>query len=585
MKKYLPYILIVIVALGVFLGPKTTHAVGFWDMVDKGFSYFPAAIGSMAFLVCNWVLAASGFFFDAAINVSINNSALQGSGLVEDGWRISRDLANLCFIFILIYIGIATILQISGYGVKELLVKVIIIALLVNFSLIISQTVISASNVLAQEFYNNIKPSANVSLSETFVSGIEPQTVFPKTENTFQTGTQATMRVILTYLFACTISLVTAFTLFAGGIMFILRSVVLSILMILAPLAFVANILPKTETHFQDWFKRLFNQAFFAPAFLFMFYLVVKTIESTNGIHGILGRSKDGFNGFIMDPSNTAIFVNYVTLIILMLGCLQIAKIMGDKSASMGVQAANWTKGKLQGYAGNVGKFAARATVARAGEKYINPQLEKLTARSPVVGGWTADRLRKISEVGGRKEEIDQLVARGMTLSPKQRAEYLTRLGQGRLQDKKARDEMFRKMSARERVQLVEADDSFQKTYDKLTHKDTGALGIEEFEKTKKEYGKVQRGKDIGKLGKKDNAGAATITQSELSNLQKTISNKELSDISNKGGFAAETMFKHLNSLGGDPNTIAQALKTAGNKSAAAWALTPQGTNILDQYR
>jgi len=50
--------------------------------------------------------------------------------IVTIGWTITRDLANYCFLFlILLVIAIATILRVETYGMKALLPKLIIAAL------------------------------------------------------------------------------------------------------------------------------------------------------------------------------------------------------------------------------------------------------------------------------------------------------------------------------------------------------------------------------------------------------------------------------------------------------------------------
>lgn len=87
-----------------------------------------------------------------ALTRVLNGTLDKGIGDVSDGWTITRDVANLFFIFILLAISIATILRYESYGVKTLLPKLILVALLINFSLPITATIVDASNILAQHF-------------------------------------------------------------------------------------------------------------------------------------------------------------------------------------------------------------------------------------------------------------------------------------------------------------------------------------------------------------------------------------------------------------------------------------------------
>ena len=100
----------------------------------------------------------AGTLFDTAIVFSISGQAMDTSAnsMIAVGWTTIRDLINLFFIFILLYAAISTILQYGNYQLKNVLAKIIIAALLINFSLMIGKMVIDASHILAWEFYNRI---------------------------------------------------------------------------------------------------------------------------------------------------------------------------------------------------------------------------------------------------------------------------------------------------------------------------------------------------------------------------------------------------------------------------------------------
>lgn len=380
MKKYLPYILIAVVLIGVFAPSSFASAEG-TGLVGKIFGVSSvgefvrgaaATIGNMVLTAASWIVWAASGLFNYAVAISISNQAIGSSGIVNSGWTITRDFANLFFIFILLYIAIATILQISGYGIKELLVKVIIIALLVNFSLVFTKVIVDSSNIFALEFYNKIaaqpdkriKKSVDVipakDISAAFVSGLKMQTIFnDETDNFGKGGKDLTlMNIVIITLGGSALLLVIAFVLFAAAFMFVIRTVILWILMILAPLAFAAMALPKTKEYATKWWKTLFDQAFFAPAFLFMFYLVAKIIQS-DGLKGVVGGGQTGFAGMITNNGqnvNINLIMQFVILIVLMLASLTIAKSMGGAAASKGISMASGAKKWGQGYAGKVSK-------------------------------------------------------------------------------------------------------------------------------------------------------------------------------------------------------------------------------------
>jgi hypothetical protein len=395
MKKYLPHILAVIVVIGIFgfFGAHRAEA-GFFDSFLDLKQLF--ADGSYIILtIISKLVALAGYFSDYAIKYSINNINKESLEVVNEGWALSRDVANLFFIFILLYIAIATILQLSGYGMKELLVTVIILALLVNFSLVITKFIIDGSNILAMEFYNKlsnieykgggVSPSgtSKPSLSEALVAGINPQTLFNINSataeskkkvgagNIFTNSQDATLiQITLICLFGSALLIVLAFVLFAAGALFAIRTAILWILMIFAPLAFLFMALPATSGYAKQWWKKLFEQSFFAPTYLFLFYFVVKIVSSGSILKGLKGSNSVLSSSFgSPDSANVALIFNFAILIVLSVASLVVAKQMGAVGASTvqgwGQSAKKWG----QGYAGKMSRrgagWAAEKTLDR----------------------------------------------------------------------------------------------------------------------------------------------------------------------------------------------------------------------------
>ena len=50
------------------------------------------------------------------------------------GWTIVRDVCNMFFVVIMLVIAFATVLRIENYSYKKLLPKLVIMAILINFS-------------------------------------------------------------------------------------------------------------------------------------------------------------------------------------------------------------------------------------------------------------------------------------------------------------------------------------------------------------------------------------------------------------------------------------------------------------------
>ena len=100
-----------------------------------------------------WVGAA---FFSIVVQLSLTSSAYALDFLAQ-GWTVVRDLANMTFIFILIFIALTIMFRAGTPGTIKTLATVVVVALLVNFSFFFTRVVIDAGNLLAVQFYNAIE--------------------------------------------------------------------------------------------------------------------------------------------------------------------------------------------------------------------------------------------------------------------------------------------------------------------------------------------------------------------------------------------------------------------------------------------
>jgi hypothetical protein len=77
-------------------------------------------------------------------------------GIVDIGWQVTRNFANLGFVLALLWIGLATALKLSEYEAKKSLPRLILMILLVNFSPVICGVVVDAANIVMNFFLGAI---------------------------------------------------------------------------------------------------------------------------------------------------------------------------------------------------------------------------------------------------------------------------------------------------------------------------------------------------------------------------------------------------------------------------------------------
>lgn len=167
-------------------------------------------------------------------------------------WSVFRDYANIAFIiaFLFIVYSQVTSVGISNYGIKKMLPKLIIGAILVNTSFFICQFAVDLTNLLGQGI-------------DQLFSGIAGNISSNPTIGATGSNGEGGMGNIIAGVIVGGVVLVVALALgllgpilLAVALVFfilLLRKVLIVVLIAIAPLAFVAYLLPNTEKWFKKW--------------------------------------------------------------------------------------------------------------------------------------------------------------------------------------------------------------------------------------------------------------------------------------------------------------------------------------------
>jgi hypothetical protein len=144
-----------------------TNNTAFKDMLNKYFvcdsisnctveGFFVRVLYFLLMLIPSFVLWLSAYFFNVFAAIGLSSKLFAGSTFIPTAWAVVRDLSNVFFILVLLYIAIRLIVGIGGHDTKKMIARVIIMALLINFSMFFTEVVIDASNILALVFYNKV---------------------------------------------------------------------------------------------------------------------------------------------------------------------------------------------------------------------------------------------------------------------------------------------------------------------------------------------------------------------------------------------------------------------------------------------
>jgi hypothetical protein len=129
----------------------------------------------------NGLTVIAGLFMDISLKIAISPVMYGLTGGLETGlrsaWTMIRDFSNIGFIFALFVAAFSLILNkdIMGFEPKKTVVRVIIMALLVNFSFMMCRVVIQTGDLFANIIYNKITVEGG---AEGQVSGISISSLF-----------------------------------------------------------------------------------------------------------------------------------------------------------------------------------------------------------------------------------------------------------------------------------------------------------------------------------------------------------------------------------------------------------------------
>ena len=267
------------------------------------------------------------------------------SGGLKQAWDFFRDIANAVFAVIFLWVIFSQIsnVGISNYGIKKILPRLIIGALLVNLSFYLCQLAVDLSNILGFSLKGVLEGAA---------SGIDTQSAAAGSISTFVAGGLALAGAALFLFLAVSIPTITALllALLVVLVILIVRQAAIILLIAISPLAFAAWLLPNTENLFKKWISMFKG--------LLVVFPVVSLLYGAGKLAGaVLAASATD------DPNNPKVTMQFAALAvsILPLGATPFVlqsslNSLGSIGAKIGKMSAN-AHGR---FAGNVKGVAKR---------------------------------------------------------------------------------------------------------------------------------------------------------------------------------------------------------------------------------
>ncbi|MEK7499339.1 MAG: hypothetical protein AAB649_01900, partial [Patescibacteria group bacterium] len=280
--------------------------------------------------ILNYVLTEILSWAGYLLVLMIGQGKFITSDIVTQAWPFVQGIANLGFIFALLYIALATTLRLESVStsIQRLLPRLLIAALLVNFSLVIGGLIIDASRlVMAAEIKlmgNGTLDYDNFAAELVKSSNATAAALSSMTEVKMSNASALVFKMIQSSLF---LGLLTAAMLIVAINLFI-RYIALLVLLILSPMAYLAFALPKTSQYATQWWGMFIKWVLYGPIVLF-FLIIITRIQNVNIV---LAETEGGNKLF-------TVFFNQFIHFAIIIALFFVANSVGKKVAGVGSDA------------------------------------------------------------------------------------------------------------------------------------------------------------------------------------------------------------------------------------------------------
>ncbi|MFA6995315.1 MAG: hypothetical protein WC249_02800 [Patescibacteria group bacterium] len=313
------------------------------------------------------------------------------------GWVIVRDICNMFFVVILMIIAFGTILHLENYNYKKWLPKLILMAILINFSKTICGLLIDVAQVVMLTFVNAFKDVGGANLTDML--GIT--TIVQMSNSAAGTAVGAYVLGII-YLLVAIVVIITMTAMLA------IRMVMIWIYVVLSPAAYLLAAFPGGQKYASQWWTEFTKNLIVGPVLAFFLWLSLASLSganpqkfdtsaaTTNG-NADLAKIQDSSSVGSVGGTPSAL-IKFIVGIGMLVGGLKISSEIGGAAGGIAGKGMS----KIQKGASLTGAYAlgrAKAVGGAVGRTARNTSLGLASATTKGVGSL----INQASGPGGNK--------------------------------------------------------------------------------------------------------------------------------------------------------------------------------------
>lgn len=385
-----------------FADPITCVSRATATFIGTGIIWLASFALEWAGLLFDWIVTDTVLQFGNFVNSSVLSA-------INTAWSAFRDISNIVIIGMFTFIAIMTILGSVNYGAKKMISRVLIVAVLINFSLLFTKIIIDVSNFTAVQFLNAAASDTGSctgcsQLASTATAGTTAATVTSSQANGATTGIAGAFLqdagaqswgnangivsaiaqnpnyggwyALLYGVIIGLLEIVAAIVLLYGAFLLVSRALLMVFLMITSSIAFASYLLPSNMTGnygWGAWWETLLKNAVFAPLLAVLLWVALTVGQAFNcnsaGQSCNQGLTSLIPSGTVNGSTQISVGINSLFGYIVVIGLLFIAiRIASSFSTSIG--GFNWATA-VTGAPISLGSrftgFLGRQTIGRIG--------------------------------------------------------------------------------------------------------------------------------------------------------------------------------------------------------------------------
>lgn len=379
-KNIKPFLISLLVMSSFLIAPQVLA----WDADVLGsvigwiIGVFISALGLILILVIKGLLIIASY------------QEFISSRAVIEGWVIVRDLANMFFVVILLVIAFATILHIESYNYKKWLPKLILMAILINFSKTICGLLIDVAQIVMLTFVNAFKDIAG----GNFITLLGIRDIITLSTES-DPGKLGFWTIVGAYVLGLIYMIVALVVMTTMMMILAMRMVMIWIYVVLSPLAYLLAAFPGGAQYASKWWKDFISNLIVGPVLAFFIWLSFAALQTGNIDQSIADAQKQSVaseqeaigydeNKAVINTlaSTPGALIKFIVGIGMLIGGLKIAQEVGgaagsiagkgmSKLNSMGAATAKFAGRSVAQVSGNIGMGIAKKAKLKEGLGFV----------------------------------------------------------------------------------------------------------------------------------------------------------------------------------------------------------------------